>query len=171
MFLSFALGLGEPVSLGISLPWYAGLVMLVITAIGIMVPAAPGYIGTLNIACTAGWPCSASAGAVGAVLVVLLLQPVAADHRGRLVYLNREGLSLRSLGQAQSGTQRERPQETVLEPRPERGRHLAHGAHDVVDVAVRHAREQRQRDGTAVGVLGHRECASRSPRLVLKCGW
>jgi hypothetical protein len=28
--------------------------MLVITAIGIMVPAAPGYIGTLNLACVAG---------------------------------------------------------------------------------------------------------------------
>ena len=41
-------------SLGIALPWYAGLVMLVITAIGIMVPAAPGYIGTLNVACTYG---------------------------------------------------------------------------------------------------------------------
>jgi len=35
-------------------PWYSGLVMLVITAIGIMVPAAPGYIGTLNLACVAG---------------------------------------------------------------------------------------------------------------------
>ena len=28
--------------------------MLVITAIGIMVPAAPGYIGTLNFACMVG---------------------------------------------------------------------------------------------------------------------
>jgi len=28
--------------------------MLVITAIGIMVPAAPGYIGTLHLACVAG---------------------------------------------------------------------------------------------------------------------
>ena len=41
-------------SMHIDLPWYGGLVMLVITAIGIMVPAAPGYIGTLNIACVAG---------------------------------------------------------------------------------------------------------------------
>ena len=38
----------------ISSPWYAGLVMLVITAIGIMVPAAPGYIGTMNVACKVG---------------------------------------------------------------------------------------------------------------------
>ncbi len=41
-------------SMHIDLPWYGGLIMLVITAIGIMVPAAPGYIGTLNIACVAG---------------------------------------------------------------------------------------------------------------------
>jgi uncharacterized protein (TIRG00374 family) len=38
----------------LDVPWYAGLIMLVITAIGIMVPAAPGYIGTLNLACVAG---------------------------------------------------------------------------------------------------------------------
>lgn len=41
-------------ALTIDVPWYAGLTMLVITAIGIMVPAAPGYIGTLNLACVAG---------------------------------------------------------------------------------------------------------------------
>lgn len=41
-------------SLGIHLPWHAGVTMLVITAIGIMVPAAPGYIGTMNVACVAG---------------------------------------------------------------------------------------------------------------------
>ncbi len=39
---------------GIRAPWYAGIVMLVITAIGIMVPAAPGYLGTLHFACTVG---------------------------------------------------------------------------------------------------------------------
>ena len=41
-------------ALHLDVPWYAGLIMLVITAIGIMVPAAPGYIGTLNLACVAG---------------------------------------------------------------------------------------------------------------------
>jgi hypothetical protein len=41
-------------SMHLDVPWYAGLLMLVITAIGIMVPAAPGYIGTLNLACVAG---------------------------------------------------------------------------------------------------------------------
>jgi len=38
----------------LDVPWYGGLVMLVVTAIGIMVTAAPGYIGTLNLACVAG---------------------------------------------------------------------------------------------------------------------
>ena len=55
MFLVFALGLSVSMwALRIEVPWYGGLIMLVITAIGIMVPAAPGYIGTLNLACWAG---------------------------------------------------------------------------------------------------------------------
>jgi uncharacterized protein (TIRG00374 family) len=55
MFLTFALCLSVSMwSLHLNVPWYAGLIMLVITAIGIMVPAAPGYIGTLNLACVAG---------------------------------------------------------------------------------------------------------------------
>ena len=89
-------------ALAIDLPWYAGLIMLVITAIGIMVPAAPGYIGTMNVACIAG----------------LALLRVGKDYAVPfswfywasqwapvtlvgLFYLQREGLSLRSLGQAQ----------------------------------------------------------------------
>lgn len=105
MFLCFAFALGISLwSLGIMLPWYAGLVMLVITAIGIMVPAAPGYIGTLNIACTAGLTLFG----VGKQLSVpfswfyFFSQWLPITAVG-LVYLNREGLSLRSLGQAQSG--------------------------------------------------------------------
>ena len=55
MFGAFALCLQASTwALHIDVPWYGGLVMLVITAIGIMVPAAPGYIGTLNFACVAG---------------------------------------------------------------------------------------------------------------------
>ncbi len=90
-------------ALGIRLPWYAGLIMLVVTAIGIMVPAAPGYIGTMNVACIAG----------------LALLKVGKDYAVPfswfywasqwapvtlvgLLYLQREGLSLRSLGQAQA---------------------------------------------------------------------
>ena len=103
MFMSFACALGISLwSLGIDLPWYAGLTMLVITAIGIMVPAAPGYIGTLNIACTAGL----SLFGVGKALSVpfswfyFFSQWLPITAVG-LVLLNREGLSLRSLGQAE----------------------------------------------------------------------
>ncbi|NOT33281.1 MAG: flippase-like domain-containing protein [Candidatus Eisenbacteria bacterium] len=85
--------------------WYAGLVMLVITAIGIMVPAAPGYIGTMNIACMVGLklfgvgpdksvPFSWFYWA-GQWLPVTVVG---------LWYLRREGLSLRSLGTADKGT-------------------------------------------------------------------
>jgi uncharacterized protein (TIRG00374 family) len=55
MFLVYALCLTVSMwALRIDVPWYGGLIMLVITAIGIMVPAAPGYIGTINFACVAG---------------------------------------------------------------------------------------------------------------------
>ena len=108
MFLCFACALGiSLVSLGISLPWYAGLIMLVITAIGIMVPAAPGYIGTLNIACTAGLALFG----VGKALSVpfswfyFFSQWLPITAVG-LVFLNREGLSLGSLGEAQRGDDR-----------------------------------------------------------------
>jgi len=87
---------------GLPIPWYGGLDMLVITAIGIMVPAAPGYIGTLNLACIAGL---ALFGVPKDVAVpfswfyfVSQWLPITAVG---LYYLNREGLSLRSLGQAQ----------------------------------------------------------------------
>lgn len=102
MFLTFAFGLSLSMgSLGIHVPWYGGLVMLVITAIGIMVPAAPGYIGTLNLACIAGLALFG----VGRELAVPFSWfyfasqwlPITAVG---LFYLNREGLSLRSLGQA-----------------------------------------------------------------------
>ncbi len=92
------------IALHIRVPWDAGLTMLVITAIGIMVPAAPGYIGTMNLACVAG----------------LLLFGVGKDQSvpfswfywfGQwlpvtlvgLFYLQREGMSLRSLGHVQEG--------------------------------------------------------------------
>lgn len=55
MFGVFALCLTVSMwSFRIDQPWYAGLVMLVVTAIGIMVPAAPGYIGTLHVSCKIG---------------------------------------------------------------------------------------------------------------------
>jgi hypothetical protein len=92
-------------ALGIDLPWYAGLVMLVITAIGIMVPAAPGYIGTMNVACIAGLALFA----VGKELAVPFSwfywasQWLPVTLVG-LICLQREGLSLRTLGDAKEST-------------------------------------------------------------------
>ncbi len=106
MFLCFAFALGVTGwSMHIDLPWYSGLVMLVVTAIGIMVPAAPGYVGTLNIACVVGLalfgvgniPASAYS------WFYFLSQWLPITSVG-LWFLHREGLSLRSLGQAQGGT-------------------------------------------------------------------
>jgi glycosyltransferase 2 family protein len=88
-------------ALGIHLPWYAGLVMLVITAIGIMVPAAPGYIGTMNVACIAGLALFG----VGKDMAVPFSwfywasQWLPVTLVG-LLCLQREGLSLRTLGHA-----------------------------------------------------------------------
>lgn len=83
-------------------PWYSGLVMLVITAIGIMVPAAPGYIGTLHVACKVGLKLFD----VGPELSVPFAwffwagQWIPVTVVG-LYFLRREGLSLASLGRVQ----------------------------------------------------------------------
>ena len=103
MFGVVVLGLQASMwALAIELPWYAGLIMLVITAIGIMVPAAPGYIGTMNVACIAGLALLR----VGKDLAVPFSWFYWASQWAPvtlvgLFYLQREGLSLRSLGQAQ----------------------------------------------------------------------
>ncbi len=106
MFLMFAVALGiTGWSLHIDLPWYSGLVMLVITAIGIMVPAAPGYVGTMNYACKVGLSLfGVSVAAASAYSWFYFLSqwiPVTAIG---LFYLHREGLSLKSLGQAHDST-------------------------------------------------------------------
>jgi hypothetical protein len=105
MFLVYALALAVSMwSLAIDVPWYGGLVMLVITAIGIMVPAAPGYVGTLNVACIAGLALFGIGKEVAAPFswFYFASQWLPITTVG-LFYLNREGLSLRSLGQAQEG--------------------------------------------------------------------
>lgn len=103
MFLCFAVALGVSMwSLSITVPWYAGLVMLVVTAIGIMVPAAPGYVGTLHYACIVGLALfgvgKGQSAPFGWFYFVSQWLPITAVG---LYYLNREGLSLASLGQAQ----------------------------------------------------------------------
>ena len=106
MFLCFAVALAVSMwSLSIDVPWYAGLLMLVVTAIGIMVPAAPGYVGTLNIACVAGLALF-DVGKVQSVpfgWFYFFSQWLPITAVG-LFYLNREGLSLQSLGRAQEET-------------------------------------------------------------------
>jgi glycosyltransferase 2 family protein len=105
MFLTFAFALTVSMwSMHIELPWYGGLVMLVITAIGIMVPAAPGYIGTLNLACVAGLGLFhiPSDVAVPFSWFYFFSQWLPVTLVG-LIYLNREGLSLKSLGEASEG--------------------------------------------------------------------
>lgn len=104
MFAVFALCLTVSMwSFQIESPWYAGLVMLVITAIGIMVPAAPGYIGTLHVACKVGLVLFG----VGAEISVPFAwffwagQWIPVTLVG-MYFLRREGLSLASLGQAQN---------------------------------------------------------------------
>ena len=100
MFAVVVVGLQASLwSLGIQLPWYAGLTMLVITAIGIMVPAAPGYIGTMNVACVAGLALFqvGKAQAVPFSWFYWASQWVPVTLVG-LFYLRREGLSLRRLG-------------------------------------------------------------------------
>jgi hypothetical protein len=91
-------------ALDILLPWHAGLVMLVVTAIGIMVPAAPGYIGTMNIACIAGLALFqvGKATAVPFSWFYWAGQWLPVTLVG-MFFLHREGLSLRSLGQAREG--------------------------------------------------------------------
>jgi hypothetical protein len=105
MFLVISVALSISMwSLGIHIAWYGGLMMLVITAIGIMVPAAPGYIGTLNLACVAGLALFhvGRDQAVPFSWFYFASQWLPITAVG-LYCLNREGLSLRSLGEASSG--------------------------------------------------------------------
>lgn len=102
MFGVVVLGLHASLwALHIDVPWYGGLLMLVITAIGIMVPAAPGYIGTMNLASIAGL---ALFGIPKEVAVPFSWFYWAGQWLPVTVvgiwYLRREGLSLRSLGEA-----------------------------------------------------------------------
>jgi hypothetical protein len=105
MFGCFAVALQlSMLALGIHLPWYAGFTLLVISAFAIMAPAAPGYIGTMNLACVAGLALFGVSNRelansfswfywAGQWLPVTVVG---------LLYLRREGLSLRSLNQAES---------------------------------------------------------------------
>ena len=91
------------VAFGIILPWYAGFTLLVISAFAIMAPAAPGYVGTMNLACVAGLALFGVVDATRANSFSWFYwagQWLPVTVVG-LFYLRREGLSLRSLNQAQ----------------------------------------------------------------------
>jgi uncharacterized protein (TIRG00374 family) len=107
LFSCFAVALQlSMLAFGIHLPWYAGFTLLVISAFAIMAPAAPGYIGTMNLACVAGL---ALFGVTNRELANSFSwfywagQWLPVTVVG-LFYLRREGLSLRSLNQAQGST-------------------------------------------------------------------
>ena len=107
LFSCFAVALQlSMLAFGIHLPWYAGFTLLVISAFAIMAPAAPGYIGTMNLACVAGL---ALFGVTNRELANSFSwfywagQWLPVTVVG-LFYLRHEGLSLRSLNQAQGST-------------------------------------------------------------------
>lgn len=55
LFLVTALGLAACMAaFALEVPWYAGLVMLVVTSFGIMVAPTPGYLGAIQYACVLG---------------------------------------------------------------------------------------------------------------------
>jgi uncharacterized protein (TIRG00374 family) len=55
LFLVTAVGLALCMAaFRLTVPWYAGIVMLVVTAFGIMVAPTPGYLGAIQYACVLG---------------------------------------------------------------------------------------------------------------------
>jgi hypothetical protein len=82
-------------------PWYAGLVMLVVTAFGIMIAPTPGYLGAIQYACVLGlslFSVSAST-AFSFSLYYHLTQFLPITVVG-LFYLGRQGLSLAQVAAA-----------------------------------------------------------------------
>jgi hypothetical protein len=103
MFLCYAFGLSIAMwAMHLGVPWHAGLIMLVVTAIGIMAPSLPGGAGPLNVACSLGLALfgivDARASAFGWFYFFSQWLPITAVG---LAYLNREGLSLQSLQRVQ----------------------------------------------------------------------
>ncbi len=82
-------------------PWYAGLVMLVVTAFGIMVAPTPGYLGAIQYACVLGLSLFGvpAALAFSFSLYYHLTQFLPITVVG-LFYLGRQGLSLAQVAAA-----------------------------------------------------------------------
>jgi uncharacterized protein (TIRG00374 family) len=85
----------------LSVPWYAGLVMLVVTAFGIMVAPTPGYLGAIQYACKLGLSLfgvgAATAFSFSLYYHVSQFLPITVVG---LFYLGRQGLSLTQVAAA-----------------------------------------------------------------------
>jgi len=80
---------------GMNVPWYAGIVLLVITAFGMMIAPTPGYLGAIQYACVLGLSLFGIDRAIGFSfsLYYHLTQFLPITVVG-LIYLGRAGLSL-----------------------------------------------------------------------------
>jgi hypothetical protein len=92
---------GCMLAFGIQAPWYAGLVMLVVTAFGMLVAPTPGYLGAIQYACVLGLSLFGVERATGFSFSIYyhLTQFVPITVVG-LYYLGREGLSLTQVAAA-----------------------------------------------------------------------
>ena len=96
MYAVTALGLqGCMAAFGMDVPWYAGIVLLVVTAFGMMIAPTPGYLGAIQYACVLGLALFGIDRAVGFSfsLYYHLTQFLPITLVG-LIYLGRAGLSL-----------------------------------------------------------------------------
>jgi uncharacterized protein (TIRG00374 family) len=96
MYAVTALGMqGCMAAFDMQVPWYAGIVLLVITAFGMMIAPTPGYLGAIQYACVLGLSLFGIDRAVGFSfsLYYHLTQFLPITLVG-LVYLGRAGLSL-----------------------------------------------------------------------------
>ncbi|MGH7726806.1 MAG: lysylphosphatidylglycerol synthase transmembrane domain-containing protein [Candidatus Eiseniibacteriota bacterium] len=102
MFGVTALGLQACMwAFDLTVPWYAGLVLLVVTSFGIMVAPTPGYLGAMQYACVLGLSLFGVGKAVGFSfsLYYHLTQFLPITLVG-LFYLGRQGLSLSQVAAA-----------------------------------------------------------------------
>jgi len=96
MYVVTAAGLqGCMLAFGMDVPWYAGIVLLVITAFGMMIAPTPGYLGAIQYACVLGLSLFGIDRAIGFSfsLYYHLTQFLPITVVG-LIYLGRAGLSL-----------------------------------------------------------------------------
>ena len=102
MYVVTALGMqGCMAAFGMHVPWYAGIVMLVVTAFGMMIAPTPGYLGAIQYACVLGLSLFGVDRAVGFSfsLYYHLTQFLPITLVG-LIYLGRAGLSLGQVANA-----------------------------------------------------------------------